>query len=311
MSKCLVTGGAGFVGSHICELLIEKGHEVRVIDDFSSGSKENVKAIGKKIELVEGTITKKETVDEVMKGIEYVFHEAAFVSVPESMKKPGTTWEINIRGTKLLLNAAVNNKVKRFIFASSAAVYGNDPGLPKKENMLAKVATSPYANSKRIGEMLCEEYRKKDKLPTTCLRYFNVYGPRQNPQSEYSGVITKFITTLAKGEKPIVYGDGNQTRDFIFVKDVANANLIAMEKKASSGTFNVATGKPTSINDLLDSIGKVMKKKTLSIMEHERTGDIRESYADMNKAKKELGFKAEYSLEDGLKETIEWISKQK
>jgi len=304
MSKVLVTGGAGFIGSHIVEELVSRNYKVVVLDDFSTGQKSNLENVKDRIKIITGSITKKEVVDKAMKGIEYVFHHAAFVSVPESIKKPKTTWDINIRGTKLLLNAAVKNKVKRFVFASSAAVYGNNPKLPKNESMKLE-PISPYAQSKRMGEIMCEQYREKEGLSTICLRYFNVFGPRQNPYSEYSGVISKFIGSFAMNQQPTIFGDGEQTRDFIFINDVVQANMLAMDKKVG-GSFNIATGESTTINKLLETINKAMNKNIAPRYHNQREGDIKFSYADIQKAKKYLSFKPEYSFEEGIKETIGW-----
>ena len=307
MANCLVTGGAGFIGSHIADELVSIGHKVKILDNFSTGSKENLSLLSQvssKVEIVEGSITDKKIVDECVKDTEYIFHHAAFVSVPESIKKPKTTWEINIRGTKLLLNAAVANKVKRFVFASSAAVYGNNPELPKKEEMNPD-PVSPYGQSKRMGELLCDEYKKKEKLSTICLRYFNVYGPRQNPYSDYAGVISKFISSVIINQGPVIYGSGEQTRDFIYVKDVVTANMLAMEKNVS-GSFNIGTGKPNSINQLLGAINLANGTEIIPVHKHEREGDITFSYADIEKARKKLSFVAKYSIENGIKETFDW-----
>jgi len=310
MVKSLVTGGAGFIGSHISGTLLKKGHEVRVIDNVSTGNLDNLKDIEDKVELVNGSITDKELLGEAVKDVNYIFHEAALTSVAESIQNPKKTWEINITGTKLLLEAAVRNKVKKFMFTSSAAVYGvAEP--PLNESMNVK-SISPYGDSKRMGEILCENYFKKHKLETVSLRCFNVYGPRQNPKSEYSGVISKFIDAALEGRNPTIYGDGNQTRDFICVEDVVKANFLAMEKKHAPGSiFNIATGTQTSINDLAKIIYELSGTDFNPVYEEPRKGDIKHSYADISKAKKYLGFEPEYSLKEGLKKTIEWYKENR
>jgi len=306
--KVLITGGAGFIGSHIAEALLKKNYEVRILDNFSTGEKENIKGI--KAEVIEGSITDKKTVDEAMKGIDYLFHQAAQVSVADSVKNPARTWDINIKGTKLVLNAAVKNKVKKVIIASSAAVYGDDPQLPKREEMKPQ-PISPYGNSKLMNEYMAENEHRINGLNAICLRYFNVYGPRQSPKSEYAGVISKFIEKMTKGERPKIYGDGEQTRDFVYVEDVVNANILAMEnEKVKSGIFNIATGKETSINELVRTINEILGKNIQPIYEPAREGDIKRSVADITKAKRKLGYEPKYKLKDGLKKTIEWYEKR-
>ncbi|MEM4359092.1 MAG: SDR family oxidoreductase [Candidatus Bilamarchaeaceae archaeon] len=307
--KTLITGGAGFIGSHIVEALVQKNHEVRILDNFSTGKRGNISHLENRIEIIEGDLADKKTVDKAIEGMECVFHQAAQVSVIESMKNPAKTWDTNIKGTKLLLNAAVKYKVKKIIFASSAAVYGNEPGFPKREDMVVR-PTSPYGNSKRIGELLAEEYHRKYKLNAICLRYFNVYGPRQSPWSEYSGVISKFVSKMLKGERPVIYGDGKQTRDFVYVKDVVSANLLAMEKPVGFGVYNIATGKETTLLELTQTINEILGTEIEPVFEPERPGDIKRSVADISKAIAELGYEPKYTLKIGLEETIEWYKKE-
>jgi len=307
--KILVTGGAGFIGSHIAEALVKNKQDVRILDNFSTGKIENIRHFEKKIELIEGTITDKPTVDDAVKSCDYIFHEAAFVSVEESIKNPYKTWDINIRGTLLVLGAASRMGVKRMVLASSAAVYGDTLALPKREDG-ALAPKSPYAETKHINEMNAEKAFRDFKLQTVCLRYFNVYGPRQDPNSPYSGVISKFVSAAMKRAKPVIYGDGEQTRDFVFVKDVVRANLLAMaEKRAVGQTFNIGTGKETSINSLWKEIRKQTKSKLTPIHKEPREGDIRRSFASTVKAEKILKYKPQYSLDEGLKDTIEWIKR--
>ena len=305
--KILVTGGAGFIGSHLAEELVKRKHEVRILDNFSAGNLQNLKSIKKKVELIEGNISDKPTVDDAVKGCDYIFHEAAFVSVEESIKNPVKTWDINIRGTLLVLGAAHRSGVKRVALASSAAIYGDTFALPKREDG-SLAPKSPYGESKHINEMNAQKYYRDYKLETVCLRYFNVYGPRQDPRSPYSGVISRFIASAIYNEKPAIYGDGEQTRDFVFVKDVVKANLLAMEsKKAKGEIFNIGTGAETSINQLWKAIKKLTKSKLIPAHLPPREGDIRRSFASILKAEKLLGYKPQYSLDEGLKETIGWM----
>jgi nucleoside-diphosphate-sugar epimerase len=325
MVNVLVTGGAGFIGSHIADELVAGKNSIRILDDLSTGSLLNIEHLHGttvpcqiheatlhehlegKIEFINGDVSKKEDVEKAMDDIDYVFHEAAFVSVSESFKYPAKTWDVNIKGTKLLLNAAEKLKVKRFVFASSAAVYGNSPKLPKKEDM-SGAPTSPYGNSKSMAEIATIESFKKFKLKSCALRYFNVYGPRQSPSSEYSGVITKFLDKMIHGERPTIYGDGEQTRDFVYVDDVVSANMLVMERKEAIGeVFNVGTGKQITLNALVDTINELLDKKIEPIYEPVREGDIRYSYADISKARKMIGFEPKYSLKEGLEKTISWF----
>jgi nucleoside-diphosphate-sugar epimerase len=305
--KALVTGGAGFIGSHIVEELIKKKAEVRVLDNLSAGKKENLPEKG--IEFIKGDVTDRSILENAMKDIDYVFHEAAQTSVAYSFTHPKTTWDINIRGTKLLLNAAVKSGIKRFIFASSAAIYGN--ALPPLKEEKDPKPISPYGDSKRMGEILMNEYFEKEGLDTVSLRYFNVYGPRQNPDSEYSGVISKFTKLLSQNKRPTIYGTGSQTRDFIYVKDVVEANIAAMNaNKTKAQAYNIATGSAISINELFKVLKAVFKSELDPIFEPEKKGDIKYSFADVTKAKTDLGFNAKTSIESGLKKTIDWVNKK-
>ena len=304
--KALVTGGAGFIGSHIVEDLLKEKAEVRVLDNLSAGNLKNIPE--KEIEFIKGDITDRAILDEIMKDVDYVFHEAAQTSVAYSITHPKTTWDINIRGTKLLLNAAVKAGVKRFIFASSAAIYGN--ALPPLKESKEGKPISPYGDSKRMGEILMNEYYEKEGLDTVSLRYFNCYGPRQNPDSEYSGVISKFTKLISQKKSPTIFGTGSQTRDFIYVKDVVNANILAMKaKNTKAESFNIATGSAISINELFKVLKSVFKSDIEPIFEPEKIGDIKYSFADVSKAKEHLDFEAETSIETGLKKTIEWYRK--
>ncbi|MEM3422839.1 MAG: SDR family oxidoreductase [Candidatus Bilamarchaeaceae archaeon] len=303
--RVLVTGGAGFIGSHLAEALLKRGHAVRILDNFSTGKEENIKDIENSIEIIRGSITEKEVLENAIENVDYVLHHAAQISVVDSIKNPKKTWEINIKGTKLLLNAAVKNKVKKVILASSAAVYGNEPGLPKTEQMRTK-PTSPYGDSKLMNEYMAQKYHQQDKINIISLRYFNVYGPRQHPQSAYAGVISKFMEKMIKGERPIIYGNGEQTRDFVYVEDVVSANILALESTVKNGIYNIGSGKETSLNELVKTLNEILGTKIEPIYEPPREGDIQRSVADISKAKKDLGYIPKYTLKEGLTKTIEW-----
>ncbi|MCK4318951.1 NAD-dependent epimerase/dehydratase family protein [Candidatus Micrarchaeota archaeon] len=300
--RVLVTGGAGFIGSSLVKELLKK-NEVVVLDDLSNGKREN---IPKKIEFIKGSITNRGIVEKAVEGCEYIFHEAAQISVEESIKHPRKTWDVNIRGTRIVLDSALRGGVKKVVLASSAAVYGNNQNIPLKESEEIK-PISFYGETKKMNELDAGKYYEQG-LRTTCLRYFNVYGPGQDEDSPYSGVISKFIGSTLKGKRPVVYGDGEQTRDFVFVKDVVKANLLAMER-GDGKIYNIGTGKGISVNELVKVIDKVTGKKIKAEYKEEKKGDIRHSVADVKKAKEELGFEAEYSIEKGIRETIEWFKK--
>lgn len=309
MEIALVTGGAGFIGSHIAERLVKEGYAVKILDDFSSGKEKNIERIKKDVEIIRGDVQIREVVWDAMKGVDYVFHEAAMVSVSESVKNPAKCWKVNITGTQHVFNGAAKNNVKRVMIASSAAVYGNKLELPKREDMDTS-PVSPYGDSKVMNEINAIKFYNENSLESVCLRYFNVYGPKQDPNSPYSGVISKFIGCMSKGEAPTIFGDGKQTRDFIYVSDVVEANMLAMkEKKAVGLTLNIATGKQTSLLDLVYAINSILGKKLAPIFAEERKGDIKHSYADVSKAKEMLGFEAKVGLKEGLEKTIKWYSR--
>lgn len=303
MKKYLVTGGAGFIGSHLVEALLADGHQVVVLDNLSSGKKENLSAVWNEIEFIEGDIRSEEDCLRATEGCNGIFHEAALVSVPDSIERPRDNHAINITGTFNLLEAARANGLKRFVYASSAAVYGDNPELPKREDMLPE-PKSPYALAKLAGEQYLSVYAECYGLETVALRYFNVFGPRQDPTSPYSGVISIFADSVSKGKTIEIFGDGRQTRDFIYVADIVQANVAAMHsEKAPSATLNVATGKQTSLLELLATLEKIEGREVARVFKGARSGDIKHSQADIALAQRTLGYNPRTSLEKGL-ETI-------
>lgn len=303
--KCVVTGGAGFIGSHITETLLEnKVSQVTIIDNMTTGNIENLKDLDHdKIQLECADITTTD-LKHIFEGHDYVFHEAALISVPESIKRPTKTNNVNINGSFRVLKAACETGIKKVISASSAAVYGETDVLPNTETLPLQ-PLSPYAVSKSMLELYSYTFTQTYNLPTACLRYFNVFGPRQNSESAYSGVIPKFISALLHDEQPIIYGDGEQTRDFIYVKNIAQANYEMIKNKAT-GIFNIAHGKTTSINQLLEYICEIMGYDFNPKYMPRQDGDIVNSVADISKAEKEFGFKSEHDFKKELKETINY-----
>ena len=298
----VVTGGAGFIGSNIVRELA--GHcSVTIFDNLSNG---NFKCINsyleeKNVKFIRGDIRNLDELKKTFKSADGVFHGAAQISVQDSIENPICTDEINTRGTLNVLKAAVDCDVKKVVFASSAAVYGDNPVLPKKEDMLPS-PMSPYAVSKLTGEYYCSVFSEIYGLETACLRYFNVFGPGQDPNSPYAAVIPKFINAIIKGNSPVIYGDGNQTRDFIYVRDVAQANIIAMNSSAS-GIFNIASSQSLSLNQLLEILKEIAQSPVEPVFEAGKVGDIRHSVADISKAKETFNFSPLYSLKEGLIET--------
>ena len=300
--KYLVTGGAGFIGSHIAEALVRDGlGEVVVFDNFSTGYEHNIEHLHGRLQVIKGDVRNMKEVAAAMEGVDIVFHEAAFVSAFDSFNRPQEVEEINVGGTMNVFEAASAAGVTRVVFASSASIYGPNAVLPQSED-LEPDPQSPYAHSKIQGEQFAKMIHKREGLETVCLRYFNVYGPRQDPSSEYSGVLSRFKEALAKGEQPVIYGSGEQTRDFVFVGDAVRMHLLAaMSDKCCHGeAINVATGKETSLNDIIGALEKVLNRKLDPISKPERQGDIPRSVADISRAKELLGFEPEVSLEDGL-----------
>jgi UDP-glucose 4-epimerase len=305
--KYIVTGGAGFIGTHIVEALAES-HEVVVIDNFSSGKPSTINRFGDNVNVILGSVTDLPLLTDTFKGADGIFHLAAIASVARSVEDPVSTHETNLTGTLNVLLAARDCGVKKVVFSSSSAVYGNEPTLPKRENM-PPAPLSPYAVSKLAGEYYCNVFSDLFSLKTVSLRYFNVFGPRQDPHSEYAAVIAKFITRMLNNQPPLIYGDGKQTRDFIYVKDVVQANIQAMQSCAT-GTFNIGSGQSIDLNTLAGVLAKIMNFNIPPIYDKPRSGDICHSVSDSQSAKKAFGFKPCYSLKKGLTDTIGWFSQQ-
>ena len=303
MVKVLVTGGAGFIGSHLVEALVAKKHDVTVLDNLSSGRVSNLSAVKDKINFIKGDICDVNTVKKACEQQDVVFHLAAIASVPYSVQHPLEAHEVNITGTLKVLIAARDAKVKRFVFSSSAAVYGDEPSLPKTENSPLRPMT-PYALSKLAGEQYALIFHKIYGMETVALRYFNVFGPRQDPSSPYSGVITKFVTALKSGKQPLIFGGGMQTRDFVFVSDVVQANLKAMSAKAAGKVFNIATGVQVSIKEMLVHLNEILNTKIAPKFEPAQKGDIVHSVADISEAKKVLHFSPDVPFHEGLDLTV-------
>ena len=302
--KVMVTGGAGFIGSHLAEELVLRGYSTIVLDNLSSGNLDNIQHLREKanFHFINGSINNASILTEASRGVDFIFHHAALTSVPQSVEDFDTYHRVNLTGTLNVLEAAKRNGVKKVIFASSSSVYGNNPLSPKTEDM-PPTPQSPYAVTKLSAEYYCEVYKLVYGLSTICLRYFNVYGPRQNANSPYSAVIPKFIDAIEQNKQPVIFGDGKQTRDFVFVKDVVKANILAAESN-STGIYNIGSGQELTLNCLLSTILKQMNKENIKpIYQKERTGDIKHSLANINKAKI-FGYTPAYSLEQGLMEVI-------
>jgi UDP-glucose 4-epimerase len=302
----LVTGGAGFIGSHICERLLHDGHAVRVLDDFSNGKEENIEALAGDIELFRGSVCDRNLVAEAVKGTYVVFHEAALGSVPRSVADPLTTHESNITGTLNVLLAARDLGTRRVVFASSSSVYGETPVLPKHEDMKPE-PLSPYALSKLSAEQYCGVFHRVYGFEAVALRYFNIFGPRQDPESQYAAVIPKFVTAILEGRRPVIFGDGLQSRDFTYVDNVVEANLLASEVEGAAGKFfNVACGGRYTLLDLLSKIKKILGSDVEPVHESPRAGDVRDSQASIEAAKAILGYKVAVDFDEGLRRTVEW-----
>jgi UDP-glucose 4-epimerase len=301
--KFVITGGAGFIGSNLAQALSQE-NQVVIVDDLSAGKLENLTGIN--AQLLRGSITDLPFLRAAFEGADCVFHQAAIASVKMSVEDPLHTNEVGIDGTLKVLTAARDAGIRRVVMASSAAVYGSSPKLPKREDMVPD-PMSPYAVSKLAGEHYAKVFQDLYGLETVALRYFNVFGPKQDPSSEYSGVISRFISALLKGEQPVIYGDGEQTRDFVYVADVVKANILA-SRGSALGVFNIACKKSISLNVLAAKIGEILGREVKPRYEAPRPADIRHSLADISKASS-LGYIPDYSIEDGLKETISWFQR--
>ncbi len=301
--KYLITGGSGFIGSNIAHHLLEKGEQVRILDNLSTGRIENIEPIIDQVEFIEGDIRDLWTVTQAVKGVDYILHQAALPSVPRSVENPLTSNEVNLNGLLNVLYAAREAKVKKVVLASSSSVYGESEVLPKHEAMTPS-PLSPYAITKLTGEYYLKVFWELYKLPTVSIRYFNIFGPRQDPKSDYAAVIPKFITLMKQGKKPTVYGDGLQSRDFTYVQNAIEANILAATSDEMVGdSFNVACGAQFTLNDLIDKLKVILKVDVEAIYADERAGDIKHSYADIDKIKK-LGYKGEIDFDEGLKRTV-------
>ena len=315
MKKYLVTGGAGFIGSHITGALLEQGAHVRILDNLSSGKRENIEALIKQFnksqfEVIEGDVRDASRVMEAVRGVEVIFHEAAFVSVPQSMQEPQECFDVNIMGTSLLFDAARKSGARRAVVASSAAVYGESEALPLAEETPLQ-PLSPYAVSKRVDEMYAELFTNSFGFEIVALRYFNVYGPRQRPDSMYAAAVPIFARRLLDGKPVTVFGDGGQTRDLINVHDIVRANLIASEHPNAAGkVFNICTGVETRLLDLLDVLYQLFPNAPKPEFAAPRAGDIYRSVGSPQKAADVMDFRAQVSLTDGLKETVDWMRAQ-
>jgi len=307
-SSCLVTGGAGFIGSSLARALVARGDRVRVIDNLSSGRRENLADISKDLELIEADIRDEAALEGALDGIELVFHEAAVPSVPRSLADPMGSHDANATGTLKLLQAAKRAGVRRVIYAASSSAYGDTPTLPKIETM-RPMPLSPYAVSKLAGEHYCQVFAGAYGLETVCLRYFNVFGPHQDPQSQYAAVIPRFVTAALGGQAVTIYGDGTQSRDFCFIENTVEANLAAGSAPAadvSGRVFNVACGAATTLNDVVKQLGELLGKKIEITYSPGRVGDVKHSLADITEARTRLGYKAAVSFAEGLKRSVAW-----
>ena len=310
MASFLVTGGAGFIGSHIVEALVQRGDRVRVLDNLLTGKAGNIAAFRGRLDFIQGDIRQLATCRRAVEGMEHVLHQAALPSVPRSVEDPLLTTAINVTGTLNMLVAARDAGVRSFVFASSSSVYGDDPGLPKVEGREGK-PLSPYAVSKLVnekhGRVFCDLYG----LRTVALRYFNVFGPRQDPFSQYAAVIPLFITKVLGGDPPIIYGDGEQSRDFTFVDNIVAANIRAAESGSAGGeVFNIARGERVTVNALLAAVNGLLGRSVEAVHEAPRPGDIRHSFADVEKAKAGLGYEAAVPFMEGLRATVRWFAEK-
>ncbi len=308
--KYLVTGGAGFIGSNIVEELLRRGHQVRVLDNFATGRRENLTPFLDRIELIEGDLRSYHIVREAVDGMDFILHQGALPSVPRSIKDPITSNEVNVAGTLNILDAARDAGVKRVVFASSSSIYGDSEKLPKQEDMTPN-PLSPYAVSKLAGEKYCQVFARIYGLHTVALRYFNVFGPRQDPTSQYSAVIPKFITAILNNKQPTIYGDGTQSRDFTYVTNVVEANILATEADFPPGmVFNCACHERIDLNQLVKDINEILGKHIEPLYTDPRPGDVKHSFADIERIQKYLGYRPKVYFREGLEKTIEWYKEK-
>ena len=301
----LVTGGAGFIGSNLVRALLERGDTVRVLDNFSTGSRGNLDGLGGDVEVVEGDLRSYERVHAAVRGSELVFHQGALPSVPRSVQDPLTTTAVNVEGTLNVLLAARDEGVRRIVSASSSSVYGDTGALPRTESQ-APDPISPYAVAKLAAERFCTSFSRVYGIEAVSLRYFNVFGPRQDPNSQYAAVVPRFISAIAAGRPVTVHGDGEQSRDFTYIANVVEANVLAADATGAAGaTLNVATGDSETVNNLADTIGRLLGKPVEKVHEPSRTGDVHASWADISAARETIGFEPTVSFEDGLRRTID------
>jgi nucleoside-diphosphate-sugar epimerase len=309
--KTLVTGGGGFIGSHLAERLLAEGHEVRILDNFSTGRRSNLFGLDADIEIVEGDIQSYERVHNAVAGCDFVFHQAALPSVPRSVQDPLTSNASNVTGLLNVLLASRDAGVRRVIYASSSSVYGANPALPKHEDM-ATLPISPYAVAKLAGEGYCRSFGHVYGLETVALRYFNVFGPRQDPRSQYAAVIPNFIEALLDDEAPLINGDGEQSRDFTYVTNVVEGNILAMDAAGAAGqAINVACGERTTLNQLVAELRSLTGATVEAEHGHERPGDVRHSHADVGRARDLLGFEPSVDLRTGLGRTVEYFESER
>jgi nucleoside-diphosphate-sugar epimerase len=308
----LITGGAGFIGSHIAASLAAAGARVRIIDDLSTGYPENVSEIAGDVDFIQASVADEVALRRALEDVELVFHEAAIPSVPRSVENPRQTHIASVDATFSLLLAAKEKKVRRIVYAASSSAYGDQPMLPKVENMLPE-PLSPYAVAKLVGEHYCQVFTRVYGLETVSLRYFNVFGPRQDPSSQYSGVISRFIAALLGGEQPVIYGDGEQSRDFTYIDNVVDANLKAAESARAVGqVINIANGERITLNELLGELKNLTAKPdVVADFREPRAGDVKHSLADISRARDLLGFEPRVDLRTGLQHTIDWWKKSR
>lgn len=307
MKKVVVTGGAGFIGSHLAEELARRGYQVFILDDLSTGRMQNIENLLKQenAEFIQGSITDLTLLRKLFQGVKYVFHQAALSSVPRSIEDPLAANEVNIKGTLNVLMAARENRLGKVVYASSSSIYGNTLASPQREDMPPN-PLSPYALTKLAGEYYCNIFRQIYGLPTVCLRYFNVYGSRQDPRSQYAAVIPAFVEMISRGLPPVIFGDGEQSRDFTFIQDVVQANILAAVNHAE-GIYNIGSGKSVTINQLAKTIFDLMHKDLETVYKEPRLGDPKHTLADISEARN-FGYKPEWTFEDGLMETIKEFS---